>query len=36
MSTTRTLWLSVGAMLVFGFSVFLWTGGEIQTGPSNA
>ncbi len=30
MSTTRRLWWSLGALLVFGFSVLLWMGGEIH------
>jgi nitric oxide reductase subunit B len=30
MSTTRRLWWCLGALLVFGFSVLLWMGGEIH------
>ena len=30
MSTTRRLWLSLGALLIIGFSVLLWMGGEIH------
>jgi nitric oxide reductase subunit B len=30
MSTTRRLWWSLGALLVFGFAVLLWMGGEIH------
>jgi nitric oxide reductase subunit B len=30
MSTTRRLWWSLGALLIFGFSVLLWMGGEIH------
>ncbi len=29
MSTTRRLWWSLGTLLVFGFAVLLWMGGEI-------
>ena len=30
MSTTRRLWLSLGSLLVLGFGVLLWMGGEIH------
>jgi nitric oxide reductase subunit B len=30
MSTTRRLWLSLGLLLFFGFSILLWMGGEIH------
>ncbi len=30
MSTTRRLWLSLGTLLVVGFSILLWMGGEIH------
>jgi nitric oxide reductase subunit B len=29
MSTTRKLWLSLGTLLIVGFSILLWMGGEI-------